>query len=224
MRLSSHLREFAELPVITHGKDEIAVSCRKVLIRHDVRMSIAQAFRRITRSQVIHRLVSQASHLHIQQRHINMLPATVMIPVRKRSENCYRRIEPRQDVSQRNADFDRPGTLLAFRSPRQTHETTKPLNHEVVASAFGIGPRLTKAGDRAIDQIRINRPQRFVVQPIRSQTTYLEVLDQNVRLGGQFTHQPLPLRTREVDSHRLLVAIGRQVIGSLTGVLTIGIL
>ena len=35
-------------------------------------MSIAQAFRRITRRQVIHRLVGQAGHLYIQQRHIDM--------------------------------------------------------------------------------------------------------------------------------------------------------
>jgi hypothetical protein len=44
-------------------------------------MSIAQPFGCIARSQVIHRLVGQAGHLNIQQRHIDMLTATALIPM-----------------------------------------------------------------------------------------------------------------------------------------------
>ncbi|MNG00784.1 hypothetical protein D3C84_837330 [compost metagenome] len=143
-------------------------------------MSITQAFRSIACRQVVHRLVSQTRHLDIQQRHIDMLAATVMIPMRKRCENRHGRVKPGQNVRQRHADFHRPGTIITFWSPRQTHQAAQALDHEVITRALGVRTRLTKSGDRAVDQIRIGLFERLIIQSISRQTTDLEVLDQDV--------------------------------------------
>ncbi|MNT46778.1 hypothetical protein D3C72_1834470 [compost metagenome] len=83
---------------------------------------------------------------------------------------------------------------------------------------------MTETGDRAIDQVRVDRLQRFIVQPVSRQTADLEVFDQDVGLRRQLTHQALTFSLGKVDGHRLLVAIGRQVIGGLAGVFAVGIL
>ncbi|MNC30151.1 hypothetical protein D3C75_784270 [compost metagenome] len=152
-----------------------------------------------------------------------MLTTAVVIPMRKRSQDRDSRIQPGEDVRQRHANLHRPRTLFALRSPRQTHKATEPLDHEVITRTLGVRTGLAEPGDRAIDQIRIDRLQRFIVQAISRQTADLEVLDQDVRLGRQFTHQLLPFRASEVDGDRLLVAIGRQVISSLAGILAISV-
>ncbi|MNZ46260.1 hypothetical protein D3C78_639380 [compost metagenome] len=186
-------------------------------------MSITQAFRRIACRQVVHGLVGQTGHLHVQQRHVDMLTTAVVIPMRKRSQDRDSRVQPGQDIRQRHANLHRPRTFFAFRSPREAHETAQPLDHEVITRTLGVRTGLAKPGDRAIDQVRIDRLHRFIVQAIGRQTTNLEVFDQDVRLRRQLTHQLLPFGASEVDGDRLLVAVGRQVIGSLAGVFPISV-
>src|SRR5690606_41034569 len=65
-----------------------------------------------------------------------------------------------------------------------------------------------EAGDRAVDQPRIDRLQRFVVEAVGRQAADLEVLQHHVALRRQFAYQALALGLGEVQSQRLLVAVG----------------
>ena len=51
----------------------------------------------------------------------------------------------------------------------------------------------------------------------------LEVLDEDVRLRRQLAHQRLPFGLGEVDSHRLLVAVGGEEVRRLAGIPAIGV-
>ncbi len=187
-------------------------------------MCITQAPRRVARGQVIHCLVSQARHLHIEQRHIDMLSHTGLVTMGEGGQDRYGRVQPRQDVGERNAHLHRPCTFFTVRAPSQAHQPTQPLNHEVIARALGIRPGLPEARDRAIDERGVERFQARIVQPIGCQPAHLEVFDDDVRLGSQFAYEALPLWLSEVDGHRALVAVGRQIVSRLAGVLALRIL
>ncbi|MNR04670.1 hypothetical protein D3C85_1206500 [compost metagenome] len=187
-------------------------------------MSITQTPRWRAGGEVVHGLVGQAGDLHVEQRHIDVLAAAIAVTMGEGGQDRHGRVEPGEDVGQRDTDFHRPRTFFTFRAPGQAHQPAQALDHEVIAGALGVGPGLTKAGDRAIDQARVDRLQAFIVQPIGSQATNLEVLDQHIRLRCQLAHQALALGLGEVDGQRTLVAVGRQVVGSLAGVLAVGVL
>ncbi|MNM69261.1 hypothetical protein D3C81_808520 [compost metagenome] len=140
------------------------------------------------------------------------------------SEDRHSGVQTGKDIGQRHTHFHRPGTLITLRTAGQAHQPTQPLNHEVITRTLGIRPGLAETGNGAIDKLWVDRLQALVVQPISRQTTHLEVLDDNIGLRRQLTHQALPFRPREIDGHRTLVTVGRQVVSRLTGVFTPGIL
>ena len=98
----------------------------------------------------------------------------------QRRQDRHRRIQPGQDIRQRHADLHRPCTFITLGATGQAHQAAQSLDHEVIARALGVGPGLTKAGDRAVDQVRIDRLQRLVIQPISRQATDLEVFNEDV--------------------------------------------
>ncbi|MNY04421.1 hypothetical protein D3C86_1370960 [compost metagenome] len=153
-----------------------------------------------------------------------MLAAALLIAMGEGGQDGHRRVKPGKDVGQRHPNLDRPGAFFTFRAPGDTHQATQALDHEVVASALGIRPRLAKTRNRAIDEIGVERLEARVVETIGRQATDLEVLDKNIGLRRQLADQALALRLGKVDGHRLFVAIGRQVVGSLTGVFACGVL
>ncbi|MNN77319.1 hypothetical protein D3C81_1937730 [compost metagenome] len=90
MWLPGHFCELAELAVVAHGKNEVAVRRREVLVGHYIRVRVAQAPRRVACGQVIHGLVSQAGYLYIEQRHVDMLAHPGLLPMGKGSKHGYR--------------------------------------------------------------------------------------------------------------------------------------
>ncbi|MNN44516.1 hypothetical protein D3C81_1588100 [compost metagenome] len=146
-------------------------------------MRITQPTRCGPRGQVIHRLVGQAGHLHIEQRHVDMLTDAGLIPMSEGRQNRHRRVQPSEDVGECYANLYRPRAFLTLRPPGQAHQPAQPLDHEVIPRALGIWPRLAEAGDGAIDKLRVERFQALVIQPVRRQAAHLEVLDDDIRLG-----------------------------------------
>ncbi|MNE47022.1 hypothetical protein D3C80_1413980 [compost metagenome] len=215
--------ELAELAVVADGEDEVAVGGGEILVRHDVRVGVAHAPWRHAGGQVVHRLVGQAGHLHVEQGHVDVLAEAGLLAVRQRAEHRGARVQAGEDVGQRHADLHRPGALLAFGAPGQAHQPAQALDHEVVAGALGVGAVLAEAGDRAVDQPRIDLAQAGVVEAVGGQAADLEVLQQDVRLRHQLADQALALRAGEVDGQRLLVAVGAQVVGRFRGVLAAGV-
>src|SRR5690606_3414387 len=72
---------------------------------------------------------------------------------------------------------------------------------------------LSEAGDRAIDQPRVDRLQAVIVEPVLLQAVELEVLDQHVGGGGAPAHRLRAFRRGEIDGDRALAPVGRVIIG-----------
>ena len=79
--------------------------------------------------------------------------------------------------------FHRLGTGVRLAGDR--HDARHALDHEVIARPLGIGPVLAEAGDRAIDELRVDGFQAVIVEAIFLQAAHLEVLDHHIGLGRQ---------------------------------------
>ena len=99
-------------------------------------------------------------------------------------------IDAGEDVGEGDADLLR----LAVRRAGQVHDAAHALDHEVVAGARRIGPVLAEAGDRAIDEARIDpragsrsRARSFVRPPT------LKFSISTSAWRGEPAHERLPL-------------------------------
>src|SRR5690606_37279540 len=80
----------------------------------------------------------------------------------------------------RNTHFLWPATRNIVRLPGNAHQTAHGLNQGIVAGSSGIRAALPKAGNRTIDQARIDLRKRVVIQTVFFQAAYLVVLDQDI--------------------------------------------
>ncbi|MCY1555112.1 hypothetical protein D9M68_917440 [compost metagenome] len=79
------------------------------------------------------------------------------------------------------------------------HQAAHALENEVIPGQGRVGAVLAEAGDRAVDQARIDLPQAVVVQPVARQRADLVVLDQHVGIPGQLDDERLAFRCGQVD-------------------------
>ena len=87
------LAELAELAVIAHREDEMAVGRRDDLIGRDVGMGVAHALRRAAGDQEIEVLVCEHGHLGVEQRHVDELALAGGLGVAQRRLDGDDRIE-----------------------------------------------------------------------------------------------------------------------------------
>ena len=76
-----------------------------------------------------------------------------------------------------------------------------------------IGAVLAEAGDRAIDEPRIDRAQAFVVEAVALQPADLEVLDQHVGVRREPPDERAPFLRLEIGGDRALAAIAGVEVG-----------
>ena len=82
------------------------------------------------------------------------------------------------------------------------------LEQPVVAGQRRHRPGLAEAGDRAVDQPRVDRLQALVIEPEALEVADLVVLDQHVGGLDQLADDLLPLGLGMVERDRALVAVG----------------
>ena len=213
--LAHGVAQARELPVVAHGQDHVAVGRGEVLVGHGVGVGVAHALRHLAAVQVVHALVGQARHAHVQQRQVDVLAAAGVLARLQRGQDGGAGVQPGEDVGERHAHLHRAAAVLAVGAAGDAHQPAHALDQEVVAGAVRIRPALPEAGDGAVHQARVERAQGGIVQPVLRQAPGLEVLHQHVALLRQAPHQLLPLGAGEVDGHRLLVAVGAHVVGRL---------
>ena len=176
-------------------------------------MPVAHPSRCLAGDEVVHRLVGGRRHGDVEQRHVDMLALTGALAFAHRGERGDGRVEPGQHVGDGDAHLLRAAARKVVALAGDRHQPAHRLDEEVVAGAVGIGPGLAEAGDRAVDQPRVDRAQALVVEPVAREPAPLVVLQQDV--GGR--HQPpdelLPPCRGEVESDRFLAAVGAVEIG-----------
>ncbi|MPM54494.1 hypothetical protein SDC9_101272 [bioreactor metagenome] len=79
--------EACELTIVADGQNHVAVGRREVLVGHRVRVRIAHALGHVAAVEVIHALVGQAGHLHVEQRQIDVLAAPGVLARLQRGED-----------------------------------------------------------------------------------------------------------------------------------------
>ncbi len=101
----------------------------------------------------------------------------------------------------------RPQQARVARVGGDAQEARERLGDGIVARPVGVGPVLTEAGDRDIDQARVDRLQLLVVGPHARGRAGPEVLDVDVGLGDQLAEHLRVRRFLEVQADRALAAI-----------------
>ena len=187
-------------------------------------MRIAHPPRAVTGRQIVHGLVGQTGHLHVQQRHVDVLALTALLAPGQCRQHGIGGIQAGQDVGQRHPHFHGASTWFSIRPAGDAHQPAQPLDQEIIASAWRIGTILPEAGNGAIHQPRIDGLQAVVVQSVLFQPPQLEVLQYHIGLRGQPTHDVLAFRLGDIDRDGALVPVGTQIIGSHRSILPLIIL
>ena len=144
--------------------------------------------------------------------------------MRQRGEDGHRGVHAGHQVGEGDAELLRPAAGQIVALAGDAHQPAHGLDDEVVAGQRRQRPVLAETGDRAVDEARVDCPQRFVAQAVALERADLVVLDQDVAAGGQLAHQRLAVFGGDVDGHRLLAAVGGQVVGRLAGVVAAAVL
>ncbi len=130
------------------------------LVRHDVGVRIAPALGRLAAVEVIAAHVGQHRHLRVEQRHVDVLAFAGAVAVGQRGQHGDGGVHAGHQVGQRHAGLLRAaaGQVVALAGHR--HQAAHALDQEVVAGAVRVRPVLAEAGDRAVDQVGLERLQR----------------------------------------------------------------
>ena len=120
--------------------------------------------------------------------------------------------QPGQDVADRHADLGR-AAAVGVGGAGDRHQPADGLDDEVVAGPVGRRAARSVARDREVDEPRVERPQRLVVEPEPGEAIAPEVLDQDVRVGQQPAQDRRAVGALEVEAEAALVAVDREEIG-----------
>src|SRR5262249_4034957 len=149
--------------------------------------------------------VRQAHHRQhrVEERDVDVLAAAAGGALVQREQDALNRVQTREIVGDGDADARRGAVAKAG----HLHDPRLALNHRVVSRQLRVRTGLAVAGNRAVDQARIQRGRGRVIEAELAEAAGTEVLDQHV--GG--LDQP-PQRSRagrrlEIERHALLVAI-----------------
>ncbi len=117
---------------------------------------------------------------------IDVLALPRDLAVVQRRQDGDSRVHAGDYVRDRNARLLRTAAGQAVAFARNAHQPADGLEDESPAGLAGAGAILAIAGDGAIHQPRIERPQALVVQAVALEVADLVVLDDHVALRGKF--------------------------------------
>src|SRR5581483_674271 len=120
--------------------------------------------------------------------------------------NALHRVEAGEIVGDRHADARR----LAGGVAGHVHDAGFALDDGVVSRQLRVRPRVTVAGDRAVDQAGVDRRRGGVAEPELREAAGPEVLDQHVSRRDQAAQRLGAVRRLEIDRDALLAAVQRE--------------
>ena len=196
----------------------MAIGGSEALVRHDVRMGITQAPGDHIADQEVGGLVGEAGGGDIEQRQVNVLAQTRSLPLMERGEDAVAGIQPGENIGQGHPDFLRPAAGLAVAFARNAHEAAHGLDQKIVAGKIPVGSRLSKAGDGAVDESRVEFRKRLVVDTELARRTRLEVLQHHVSADGEFAQRGFTAFTLQIQRHGAFAPVCAQVVGGFATV------
>src|SRR5215831_20406419 len=97
-RMTTRAAKSAKLRVVADRKNNRPVGRDEILVRNDIGMSVAEPARWVAAHQVISGLIGHAGDLHIEQRHINVLPYSSRIATSQGREDADRCVETGENI------------------------------------------------------------------------------------------------------------------------------
>jgi len=213
-------RRFAELRVlrvVAHREDHVAVGAGERLVGHDVGVRVAEAAGCAAAHEIVE--VHHRHHRHgaIHQRQVEMPAAAASLALGDGREDRGGAEQSGDEVDDRDAGLLRSAARKIVALAGDAHESAHALHDEVVAGAIGVRAVLSEAGDRGVDEARVQRRQRRAVEPVARKAAGLEVLDDDVGAARELPHDGLPFGMGDVHRDRLLAAVAAEVISRLAG-------
>ena len=205
-----HRHRFAKSPellVVTDDQHHLSVDASITVAWESSRQAIPQTLWNDASIKVTHAKIGQRRHLHVQQRHVDVLSQSGHMPFVDRGKDGNRRIKRGQLIGDRHPGLSGAAARRTVGITGNAHEAAQRLHDRVVARPLGVRPGLAEAGDRAIDQPRIDRLQDFKIEPVARKRSYLVVLDQHIRLRNQAQDQFAAHFIREVGGNRTLSTV-----------------
>ena len=144
----------AEEPIIPASQQHIAIPRLEPAVGDDARVRGAPAPRiPLTADQAGTGQVAERGDLAIAEADVDVLalPPIGAAALNERRHDGVAGVEPRGQVGDGDADFH--GAAVPF--PRDVHEAHLGFDHDVVASAVGVGARLAVACDGGVDEGRV---------------------------------------------------------------------
>ena len=122
---------------------------------------------------------------------------------KQRDENAHRAEDPGRQIGDRDADAHRP-------LPRQAgnrHQPAHSLRDLIETRTVAIRPALSETGDAGVDQARVDRLQRLVVDAKAGLHVGPVILDHDIRVAHQLAEDLDPLGRFQVQRQAALVAV-----------------
>ena len=204
---AEHLTELAELYVVACRDDQVAVSGVQWLVGEEARVRVAHPERHHAPGRIGARLVHHAGHRRRHEGRIEVLPLARGVPVVERGEDADRGVQPGHHVERRDACPVR----RSRRVPGEGHQAGHRLHHEVIAGQ--VAAAAAEPADRCVDNRRVSRADRVVVEAEPGEAARLEVLHEHVRAAREFRRQREVAVVLQVERDRPFVPVDRQEIG-----------
>ena len=177
-------------------------------IRHDLRVQIfgRAAHRHLAGVEINCRQLTQERERAIHQRHIDLLAAAGRGARDDRHQDAERGVGAGREINQIHPRPQRRAPGLSGHAL----QAADARNEQVVARPRAIAAAGIKRRHRAIDQARVETPQRRVVQPEALHHTGAEIFDHHVHRAHQLAHRLFARSIFKIERDAALVAVHAQ--------------
>src|SRR5258708_6463867 len=189
---------------VARGSDVDVPVARSENARRDARRMIVASLRRdLAGDQPAHGLKIQHGDLALKQRSLHPLSLAGLLALEQSDEDADGTEQSGRQIGDRDADTHRSLT----RQAGDRHQSAHPLRDLVDAWPLAVRSVLAKAGNTAIDDARIDRPQHLVVDAETMLDVRPVVLDHDIGGFGKAMENRLALRLLQVECDAALVAV-----------------
>jgi hypothetical protein len=199
-------------PTVVHERhdDQIALLPAEDSGRTDLRMVMPRADRRdgAAGGTVELHVDLVTVEVGVEDRDVEILPLARPLAVEERASDRAHRVRAGRDV----AETEHRQHREAFRIADHVRHARVGLGDEIVARLLRERSRLAERGDRAHDDLRVQRADVLVTEPHAADRSRRVVLDEHVDLGRELAEQRPSLRALHVDAEALLPAVLLHVI------------
>ena len=171
-------------------------------------MAHADARRLFAGVPIVMRKVAEPRDDRIEHRDVDKLPFAGLFPLIERQQNTDRGIHAGSDIGDGDAGARRFVGIAGGGD-----NAALALNQEIVSLDVAIRTVLAVAGERAINQPRIQLAELFITEPKPAGDTRRIILEENIRALRQLLQNLPPLFFLDVDGQAALVAIEPNVTG-----------